>query len=65
MADERDTLYNMSTYMNLPFEIEPCYPVNLTSEQRDQLQQQINNVNQSLINLQSQTNICQGCPQIV
>lgn len=48
----------------MPFEIEPCYPVNLTSDQRDQLQKQIDNVNKSLNNLQSEVNFCPECPQI-
>jgi peptidoglycan hydrolase CwlO-like protein len=64
IADERDSLYNIETYINLPFEIEPCYPINLSDTQRAQLQQQINNVNQSLINLQSQTTSCLNCSQV-
>lgn len=48
----------------MPFEIEPCKQVNLTADQRDQLQKQINAVNQSLNNLQAQVDFCPECPQI-
>ncbi len=64
MADERDTLYNIETYLNLPFEIEPCQTVNLTAEQRATLQKQIDTVNQSLTNLKAQVDFCPECPQI-
>jgi hypothetical protein len=64
MADERDTLYNIETYLNLPFEIEPCKTVNLTAEQRATLQKQIDTVNQSLTNLKAQVDFCPECPQI-
>lgn len=65
MADERDTLYNIETYLNMPFEIEPCTcQLNLTADQRDKLQQQIDTVKQSLTNLSNQVDFCPECPQI-
>lgn len=64
IADQRDALYNIETYLYPPFEIEPCKAVNLTDAQRERLQQQINKVNKSLNNMSSSIEECQDCPQI-
>lgn len=64
LADERDSLYNIETYLYQPFEIEPCRQVNLSSEQRNTLQQQIDVVNASLQNLSKEVDFCPECPQI-
>lgn len=49
----------------MPFEIEPCKEVNLTAEQRSQLQTQIKATSQSLDNLKKKADECPDCPQIV
>lgn len=64
IADERDTLYNIETYLYEPFEIEPCRQVNLTEQQRATLQNQIEAVNRSLGNLSARAEFCPECPQI-
>lgn len=48
MADERDTLYNIETYLDRPFEIDPCQEVELNETQREELNNQISQVNTSL-----------------
>ena len=35
LADERDSLYNIETYLDRPFEIDPCQEVELNETQRE------------------------------
>ena len=40
LADQRDSLYNIETYLDRPFEIEPCQEVELNDTQREILNEQ-------------------------
>lgn len=51
LADERDSLYNIETYLDRPFEIDPCQEVELNEIQRESLNNQILAVNASLQDL--------------
>jgi hypothetical protein len=44
LADERDALFNIQNYLNVPFALRSCQCVNLTQPQKDSLKIQIQNV---------------------
>lgn len=46
LAEERDALYNIQQYLNVPFALKSCECLNFTEDQKKQLQTQINEVNQ-------------------
>lgn len=48
----------------MPFQTEPCRKCNLTAEQKQQLQKQIDTVSSSLDNLSKEVDFCPECPQI-
>jgi hypothetical protein len=42
MAEERDALYNVEVFLNLPFNLTPCNSTRLSADQRDSLLKQVN-----------------------
>lgn len=53
MANERDSLFNLQTYLNVPFALRACQCLNLTQQQKDQLTAQIQDVQTSINTLES------------
>lgn len=53
MANERDSLFNLQTYLNVPFALRACQCLNLTQQQKDQLIAQIKDVQASINTLES------------
>jgi peptidoglycan hydrolase CwlO-like protein len=53
MANERDSLFNLQTYLNVPFALRACQCLNLTQKQKEELQAQIQDVQASIITLES------------
>lgn len=51
LANERDSLYNVQNYLNVPFALRSCQCVNVTQEEKDTLEQQINTVQKSISDL--------------
>ena len=51
MADERDSLYNIETYLNTVSDIDPCRPCNLTDDQKTLMQNKVDKVRKSLQDL--------------
>jgi hypothetical protein len=52
LANERDSLFNLQTYLNVPFALRSCQCLNLTQPQKDQLSAQIQEVQTSINALQ-------------
>lgn len=64
LADERDSLYNIETYLDRPTKYEPCQKVQLTEEQKKNLTAQVQKVRTQLEKLDSKLNFCKTCPEI-
>jgi hypothetical protein len=56
LANERDSLFNIQNYLNIPFALRSCQCVNVTKEQKDSLQIQIVGVQTSIDNLEKSIN---------
>ena len=56
LANERDALYNIQTYLAVPFALRSCQCVNLTTAAKEQLETQIKNAQKSIGQLQHSIN---------
>lgn len=54
MAEERDALYNVEVYLNLPFNLTPCNSTRLSADQRDSLLKEVEEVKKGLTLLKNQ-----------
>ena len=61
MAEERDALYNVEVFLNLPFNFTPCNSTRLSANQRDSLLREVDEVNKSLALLKNQIVDCEDC----
>lgn len=51
LADERDSLYSISQYLNLPFNERSCQCFNFTEELQLKLKTSVNEINESIIEI--------------
>lgn len=65
LAEERDALYNVEQFLNLPFNLTPCNSTSLSKQQRDSLRNQSNSVANSLEQLKAEIVECRNCTTTV
>ena len=65
IAQERDSLYNIESYLNLPLNLKACTCVNFTDEKREEMKQTLKKLSGNIETLKSKVKDCDECPLVV
>lgn len=65
LAEERDVLARIETYVGLPFGLKPCVKTfNLTDQDKRELSLQLHHIRESVSKLQNDIELCGDCPRL-